>query len=79
MKHRLIHVTDHALVRYIERVEGRDMAALRDQIVGIVEQGVDLGACGVGHRGFVFKLDGKKVVTVLPRHHPDIRLGRKRR
>lgn len=76
MKTPRIHVTDHALVRYLERVRGSDIAALRAEIAARVEVGVDLGASGVRVDGFVYKLRGDTVVTIAPACQPNITNGR---
>lgn len=69
----LIGVTDHAVVRWIERAHGFDIAAIRRQIVGKVTRSVDL-AERLDERGNVtVVLDGvryvvrdHRVVTILP-------------
>lgn len=39
------HVTDHAVVRYMERIEGRDLTALRAALLSAeVLQGMAIGA-----------------------------------
>lgn len=75
MKKPRIHVTDHALVRYLERVQGCDLALLRAQIAAVVEGGVDLGASGVRVDGFVYKIVGATVVTVQPACEPKLSTG----
>lgn len=60
-------VSDHALLRYIERAHGVDVEALRAHVAGLVQKGVDLGAPLVVVEGVRFVLDGKRVVTVLQR------------
>jgi len=63
------HVTDHALVRYLERVGGFDIEALRQAIARRVDEAARVGACGVVIDGFIFKLrrdqHGPVVTTVL--------------
>lgn len=66
MKKPLYHVTDHAIIRYLERVQGMDIDCLRRQIGHVVQSGRELGACGVVSNGFVYKLRGTYVTTVLP-------------
>jgi len=69
----LISVTDHAVVRWIERAHGIDVPAIRRQIVGKVTRSVDL-AEQLDERGNVtVVLDGvryvvrdHRVITILP-------------
>jgi hypothetical protein len=63
------YVTDHALVRYLERVMGLDMTDVRDEIAACVADGVSTGATAVIRRGFSYTLSGNRVTTVKPRHH----------
>lgn len=62
------NVTDHAVVRYMERVMGVDVEAVRDLIASEVETAVALGACGLKKDGFTFRLEGENVVTVYRTH-----------
>lgn len=66
-----IVVSDHALVRYLERVVGLDVEAARRLIVEQVQLGASLGAAGVSVGGHTYVLDhtiGRvAVTTVLPR------------
>ena len=67
MKRPVVSVTDHAVVRYLERVEGVDIAATRRQIARAVRLAEDYPGCtGVIKNGFVYKLNpsGDTVVTV---------------
>lgn len=62
-----ITVTDHAVIRYLERVQGIDIDAIREQMVtDQVEQAVDtLGGTGKFPSGECrLVMDGYKVVTV---------------
>lgn len=69
----LIGVTDHAVVRWIERAHGIDIRALRRQIVSRVERSVDLTERIDPHGNVTVVLDGvryvvrdHRVVTILP-------------
>lgn len=75
MKKHRVHVSDHALVRYIERVLGNDLDGLRDEIATRVERAVALRADAVIVDGFRFVVDGKVVVTVHEAHEPCKRTG----
>lgn len=76
MKKHLVQVTDHALIRYIERVLGHDLDDIRDEIATRVERAAEIGAEAVIVDGFRFVVDNKKVVTVHPANEPCIRTGR---
>lgn len=60
-------VSDHAVIRYLERVWGVDIDGLRKRIERKAQPGVDLGACAVNVGDHKFVLDGPVVTTVLPR------------
>jgi hypothetical protein len=77
MKKPLYHVTDHAIVRYLERVEGMDVEALRRRIGHTVQDGIELGANGVVSGGYVYRIEGVSVVTIAPQNEVD--RGRKKR
>ncbi len=76
MKKPTVHVTDHAVIRYLERVLGYDVETLRREIGQQVDRGVQLGATGVIIDGHCYKIDGHTVITILRRNTPDIRTGR---
>lgn len=65
MKKSIVHVTDHAVLRYLERVHGVDMEGLRRRIGRRVDRGVMFGAGRVKIDGVVFCLSGKTVTTVV--------------
>lgn len=60
-----IEVTDHAIVRWLERVHGVDMDAVRAEIAAACRTGVSLGACSVKVQNVKFQLDENKVCTIL--------------
>ncbi len=66
-----IAVSDHAVVRWFERVEGRDIEALREQIAASAAVGVAHGARIVVVSGGKLILDelGQTVITVLRPDH----------
>ncbi|MEM1370593.1 MAG: hypothetical protein AAGG72_00035 [Pseudomonadota bacterium] len=47
-----IRVTDHAVIRYMERGLGINVAMLRAHIAGLAENGAELGAHGIKRDGF---------------------------
>lgn len=77
MKH--VAVTDHAVVRYLERALGLDVEAVRTEIARAVKRGIAEGASGVRVGGLWFRLEGAVVVTVLPGSSADLRTGRRPR
>ena len=66
---RRIRITDHAVLRYLERVKGVDVAAARAEIAARVAVAADHpGATGVLSGGFRFTLGTDAVITVVPVH-----------
>lgn len=78
MKKPRTRVSDHALLRYMERVQGVDLERMHRRIGKLVETGIEEGADGVVIGGFSYKLKGKTVTTVIPARQPDVRTGRVR-
>lgn len=69
MKKPVVHITDHALVRYLERVLLVDVESLRRRIgreidARLIEELPD--PCGVTVNGVTYKLQGKAVTTCVP-------------
>ena len=62
----LPQVTDHALVRYMERVMGLDLTSIRTEIEQRTALAVSLGATAVRHAGFRYVIAGDRVVSVIP-------------
>ncbi|VVB44502.1 protein of unknown function [Beijerinckiaceae bacterium RH AL1] len=60
-------VSDHAVVRYLERVLRVDVDALRCEVLGLVEGGLERGAASVRRDGRSYVVDGGRIVTVLPK------------
>lgn len=69
MKRSRVRVSDHALIRYLERVGGFDIERLRVEIARRVEAGVAAGACGVVVDGWSYRIKedahGPVVTTVI--------------
>lgn len=83
MKHPRTHVSDHAVLRYLQRVDGVDVDAVRCKIGRAVDRAVGMGATGVVIDGWLYKLAGAEhgtvVVTTVRRvGAPNIRAGFKR-
>lgn len=65
---RKVRVTDHALVRFLERAGGFEMEKLRSEIAKKIYRSVPEGASGIKIDGvhFVIVLDGdERVVTTV--------------
>ncbi|MAA97802.1 MAG: hypothetical protein CMN87_15515 [Stappia sp.] len=60
-------VTDHAVLRYLERAHGLDVDAVRAHIAGRAMTAAELGALAVKIEGVRFVLAGRTVVTVIRR------------
>lgn len=61
-------VTDHAVLRYMERIMGFDVEAIRREIEGErreLKAKIDLGASSVKRDDCVLVIRNKQVVTVL--------------
>ena len=61
-------VTDHALVRYLERVVGIDVEAHRREVAGLVGVAVEHGASALVHDGHRYRISDFRVTTVVPVH-----------
>jgi hypothetical protein len=59
-------VSDHALVRWLERAHGIDMEFFRRKLAGEVGHAAQAGASGLVLNGLRFALDGGRVITVTP-------------
>lgn len=80
IKKSLAHVTDHAVLRYLERVQGMDIERVRREIGRSVDRAVDMGACSVVVEGFRYTLSPNgSVITVAAAVSPAPRPGRPRR
>ncbi|WP_457647385.1 hypothetical protein [Profundibacter sp.] len=79
MKKPAIHITDHALLRYLERVLGYDVESLRRQLGREIAARTDGQASAVRMDGFQYRIDNKAVVTITSINRPDIRRGRRTR
>lgn len=62
------HITDHALLRYLERVIGIDVEAHRREVENRVRRAVDLGACGLVKDGFRYRISDDRITTVVAAH-----------
>ncbi|SDQ99267.1 hypothetical protein SAMN05519103_00333 [Rhizobiales bacterium GAS113] len=65
-----IFVSDHAVLRWLERVMNVDTEAARTRIRDAVRNGVKAGSSAVMVDGVAYVLDGNRVVTVTPKRRP---------
>ena len=72
MKRPRTSVSDHAIVRYLERVQGYDILRLKAEIAQRVDAGARAGASAVIIEGFSYKLvedaQGRPIVTTVEPH-----------
>ncbi len=59
-----IRVTDHAVLRYLERAHGLDVEAIRNHLAGRAMTGVQLGASAVIIEGVKLILKDGVLITV---------------
>lgn len=66
-KKRRIHpISDHALLRYIERVLGGNIKEMKDAILTEeIKTAIGLGASGITKDGFYYAIENGKVITVM--------------
>lgn len=81
MKRTRYYISDRAVIRHLELIEGLNISALRRKIRRKVELAQDYpGATGVVSGGFSYKLDDNVVTTIIPAcRQPGLRMRRKRR
>lgn len=61
-----VHVSDHALLRYLQRVLGIDVELVRASITRDVEGAVELGATSVAVDGIRYQIDpDHRIVTTV--------------
>lgn len=61
-------ISDHAVIRYLERKYGFDFEAIRaEMLTDPVRRAIDAGAEGVKFNGGVFKIKGRTVTTYMER------------
>jgi hypothetical protein len=79
VKKPVAHVTDHAVLRYLERVKGIDIEAVRLEVGHVVDRAVEMGAGAAIVDGVRYVLNERTIVTVTPVKMVPLRDGRKRR
>lgn len=58
-------VTDHALVRWLDRAQGIDMEWFREYLADQVRDAVKVGASSVTIDGVSFRINNGRLVTVI--------------
>lgn len=61
-----VRVSDHAIIRYLERVEGLDMDIIRAEILAIAGPAAAAGAKVLRRDGYTYIIERGAIVTVLP-------------
>lgn len=68
-----LSVTDHAIVRYLERMQGIDVEAIKKEMIGLVPEGYAKDESGqyvdiidVGDDGLSFVIRDNLIITVRP-------------
>ena len=80
MKKPRLHITDHAVIRYLGQVRGVDIDAIRAEIGRIVDLAEEHEGCsGVRADGFTYKIRGDSVTTVVASERADQRQGNRKR
>lgn len=69
-------VTDHAILRYLERVKGLDVEGIRQHIFALCAGPAALQATCVRAEGHRFEIHNNKVVTVTSGHSTPSATGR---
>lgn len=73
MKKPVAHVTDHAVLRYLERVKGIDIEAVRAELGHVVDKAIEMGAGATIVDGVKYVLRDRCVVTVALAQEPPLR------
>lgn len=70
-----IVVTDHAVVRYLERAMGLNVELVREHILSICGDAAAFGAVCVRAEGLRFEIAAGRICTVTPDHVTPNRTG----
>jgi hypothetical protein len=68
-------ITDHCVVRYLERAMGLNVELVREHILSLCGDAAAFGAVCVRAEGLRFEIDGTRVCTVTPDHTVPNRTG----
>lgn len=80
----MIHITDHALIRYLERVHGVDLEAFRAALRAEVSDAAIVAGATIGGQYAVksgrhaYICDGETIITVLYRRGATLTIGGER-
>ena len=66
MKKPLLKITDHAILRYLERAKGMDVEAVRAEIMLIVGPAYAMGATKFSKGGLTYMLNYGVLSTITP-------------
>jgi hypothetical protein len=61
-----IMVSDHAVVRWLERQKGLDLEAVRAEIAAVAQPHIGTAGTVPLGNGLVMLIDGNRVVTIMP-------------
>lgn len=78
MNHEPVRITEHAIVRYLERAMGFNIEAVREHIAGICGRAAAAGAVCVRTEGLRFEISNNTVTTVTPDRVAPSLTGRER-
>ena len=67
-------VSDHALVRYLERIKGIDVEAIREEIWQQCQHAANLGATGFRVNGAFFNFHNGNVATCMTAEMAKVRM-----
>ena len=79
MKKPIAHVTDHAVLRHLERVRGIDVEAVRRELGFKVDAAIEAGATAAVSDGIRYVLVEDRLVSCVQVKSVNLRDGRKRR
>lgn len=74
-----IRVTDHAVLRYLERAMGLNIEVVREHILAVCGGAAAFGAVSVRAEGLRFEIRSGAITTVTPDHVLPNRTARDRR
>lgn len=79
MKKPIAHVTDHAVLRHLERVQGIDVESVRRELGFKVDAAIEAGAAATVADGIRYVLVENRLISCVPVKSVPQRNGRKRR
>jgi hypothetical protein len=79
VKKPVAYVTDHAVLRHLERVQGIDIEAVRRELGLKVDAAIEAGAAATVSEGIRYVLVEDRLVSCIPVKSIPQRDGRKRR